>query len=140
MKTVTGRMQKASGKNLMVSPSPLHTTISKDFGLNILTFMCAGNGCTQVSGTLKYNGKTLDKFVPEHTASYVDQEDNHLPTLTVLETMLFAYRCLAVSLSIPLRPPSYMPLGIFSCSTPIRKRTPTLPRCCAPRVPSPWRR
>mmetsp|Transcript_33340 Transcript_33340/g.83541 ORF Transcript_33340/g.83541 Transcript_33340/m.83541 type:complete len:1541 (-) Transcript_33340:49-4671(-) len=48
----------------------------------------------ELGGSVRYNGRLLDDFVPEHTASYVDQEDNHLPTLTVLETMCFAFDCL----------------------------------------------
>ncbi|WIA20601.1 hypothetical protein OEZ85_004985 [Tetradesmus obliquus] len=47
----------------------------------------------QVSGAVQYNGKDFSQFVVERTAAYVDQHDNHLPVLTVGETLEFAHAC-----------------------------------------------
>lgn len=49
--------------------------------------------CAQVSGDLRYNGHTQDEFVVERTAAFVQQVDNHVPTLSVRETLEFAYMC-----------------------------------------------
>ncbi len=46
----------------------------------------------QVTGDITYNGKGFDQFRAVHTASYVDQDDLHLPMLTVKETLDFASR------------------------------------------------
>lgn len=50
----------------------------------------------QLNGTIVYNGVPLTEFLPERTAVYVEQEDQHLPELTVRETFDFAARCQGV--------------------------------------------
>lgn len=50
----------------------------------------------QLKGTVLYNGAPLSDFLPERTAIYVEQEDQHLPELTVRETFDFAARCQGV--------------------------------------------
>ena len=46
----------------------------------------------QRSGTITYNGKTFDQFVPERTSAYVTQYDEHMAELTVRETLDFSRR------------------------------------------------
>ena len=47
----------------------------------------------QVKGRVAYNGRELSEFIPERTAVYVTQEDQHMPELTVRETLDFSARC-----------------------------------------------
>ena len=42
---------------------------------------------------MTYNGHALSEFIPERTAVYVTQEDQHMPELTVRETLDFSARC-----------------------------------------------
>ena len=44
-------------------------------------------------GRVSYNGHALSEFIPERTAVYVTQEDQHMPELTVRETLDFSARC-----------------------------------------------
>jgi hypothetical protein len=48
----------------------------------------------QLSGEITYNGYTFDEFVVRRTAAYINQNDLHLPTVTVRETMDFAAMCM----------------------------------------------
>jgi hypothetical protein len=48
----------------------------------------------RLSGTVRYNGKSSDKFMLQRTAAYVAQTDYHVPALTVDETLSFAEACL----------------------------------------------
>ncbi|WIA42005.1 hypothetical protein OEZ86_009302 [Tetradesmus obliquus] len=52
-------------------------------------------GCNrlQVSGSILYNGHNKDEFVVERTTAFVDQHDNHIPNLSVAETVKFAHVC-----------------------------------------------
>ncbi|KAG2432130.1 hypothetical protein HXX76_009056 [Chlamydomonas incerta] len=52
-----------------------------------------GQDGLRISGDLRYNGCTQDEFVVERTTSLVNQHDNHIPTLTVMETLEFAHTC-----------------------------------------------
>jgi ABC-type multidrug transport system ATPase subunit len=47
----------------------------------------------QVKGKVTYNGHDLTEFYPERTAVYVEQEDQHMPELTVRETFNFSACC-----------------------------------------------
>ena len=38
----------------------------------------------------------MDEFVPERTAAYISQHDNHIGEMTVRETLAFAARCQGV--------------------------------------------
>ncbi|GAY59271.1 hypothetical protein CUMW_193230, partial [Citrus unshiu] len=49
-----------------------------------------------VSGRVTYNGHNMDEFVPERTAAYISQHDNHIGEMTVRETLAFAARCQGV--------------------------------------------
>ncbi|KAK8641768.1 hypothetical protein V6N13_011142 [Hibiscus sabdariffa] len=48
------------------------------------------------SGTVTYNGHTMDEFVPQRTAAYISQYDLHLGEMTVRETLAFSARCQGV--------------------------------------------
>ena len=52
--------------------------------------------CLQLNGNILYNGTPMTEFLPQRTAIYVEQEDNHLPELTVRETFDFSARCQGV--------------------------------------------
>ena len=47
----------------------------------------------QASGEVTYNGRTFCDFIPERTSVYVEQEDKHMPELSVRETLDFAALC-----------------------------------------------
>ena len=42
---------------------------------------------------MTYNDRELDQFVVHRTAAFMDQQDNHIPCLTVRETLNFSARC-----------------------------------------------
>ncbi|CAI5967831.1 unnamed protein product [Closterium sp. NIES-64] len=46
----------------------------------------------KVSGSVTYNGHALNEFVPERTAVYVPQNDEHIGEMTVRETLDFSAR------------------------------------------------
>lgn len=50
----------------------------------------------RVSGSVTYNGHTLDEFVPQRTSAYISQHDLHIGEMTVRETMDFSGRCQGV--------------------------------------------
>eukprot|EP00208_Stichococcus_sp_RCC1054_P006723 CAMPEP_0206141786 /NCGR_PEP_ID=MMETSP1473-20131121/14100_1 /ASSEMBLY_ACC=CAM_ASM_001109 /TAXON_ID=1461547 /ORGANISM="Stichococcus sp, Strain RCC1054" /LENGTH=1124 /DNA_ID=CAMNT_0053536477 /DNA_START=231 /DNA_END=3601 /DNA_ORIENTATION=+ len=45
------------------------------------------------TGVITYNGRTFDEFLPQTASVYIEQEDQHLPELTVRETMDFSALC-----------------------------------------------
>jgi ABC-type multidrug transport system ATPase subunit len=47
-------------------------------------------------GLITYNGHDLSEFIPQRTAAYVSQNDDHIGELTVRETLDFAARCQGV--------------------------------------------
>jgi hypothetical protein len=47
----------------------------------------------QKSGKVTYNGRSFDEFLPQSASVYIEQEDQHLPELTVRETMDFSALC-----------------------------------------------
>lgn len=47
-------------------------------------------------GYITYNGHALSEFIPQRTAAYVSQHDDHIGELTVRETLDFAARCQGV--------------------------------------------
>ncbi|CAK0753548.1 hypothetical protein CVIRNUC_002229 [Coccomyxa viridis] len=55
-----------------------------------------GGKSPQITGNITYNGESLSSFVPQRTAAYVSQVDNHIAELTVRETLDFAARVLGV--------------------------------------------
>ncbi|EIE25913.1 ATP-binding cassette transporter [Coccomyxa subellipsoidea C-169] len=55
-----------------------------------------GNLEVQVSGNVTYSGRKLSEFVVHRTAAYLEQQDIHIPHLTVRETLNFSARCQGV--------------------------------------------
>ena len=47
----------------------------------------------QVKGKVTYNDRELNRFVVHRTAAFMDQQDEHIPCLTVRETLNFSARC-----------------------------------------------
>ncbi|GAU43517.1 hypothetical protein TSUD_245450 [Trifolium subterraneum] len=45
------------------------------------------------TGSITYNGHEIDEFYVRRTSAYISQTDNHIPELTVRETLDFAARC-----------------------------------------------
>ncbi|KAK9813535.1 hypothetical protein WJX73_005597 [Symbiochloris irregularis] len=54
----------------------------------------------KMSGRVSYNDRTFDQFVPQRTAGYVYQGDNHIGQLTTRETLDFSIRCQRAGLSV----------------------------------------
>ncbi|XP_052300205.1 pleiotropic drug resistance protein 1-like isoform X3 [Citrus sinensis] len=50
----------------------------------------------KVSGRVTYNGHNMGEFVPQRTAAYISQHDNHIGEMTVRETLAFSARCQGV--------------------------------------------
>ncbi|GAB2261691.1 hypothetical protein Droror1_Dr00002688 [Drosera rotundifolia] len=50
----------------------------------------------QVSGKISYNGHELKEFVPQRTAAYVSQKDQHMGEMTVREVLEFSGCCQGV--------------------------------------------
>ncbi|XP_024966212.1 pleiotropic drug resistance protein 3-like [Cynara cardunculus var. scolymus] len=51
------------------------------------------NKSLKISGEISYNGYKLEEFVPQKTATYISQNDLHIPKMTVRETLDFSSRC-----------------------------------------------
>ncbi|KAK8562398.1 hypothetical protein V6N12_010479 [Hibiscus sabdariffa] len=69
-------------------------------GKSTLLLALAGkldNKALKVSGDITYNGTKLDEFYVRRTSAYISQTDNHIPELTVRETLDFAARCQGAS-------------------------------------------
>ncbi|MCH85700.1 ABC transporter G family member 31-like, partial [Trifolium medium] len=45
------------------------------------------------TGSITYNGHEIDEFYVRRTSAYISQTDNHIPELTVRETLDFGARC-----------------------------------------------
>ncbi|XAR70929.1 Xenobiotic-transporting ATPase [Bertholletia excelsa] len=50
----------------------------------------------KVSGSVTYNGRGMNEFVPQRTSAYISQYDLHIGELTVRETLAFSARCQGV--------------------------------------------
>ncbi|RVW84398.1 Pleiotropic drug resistance protein 1 [Vitis vinifera] len=50
----------------------------------------------EVTGKVTYNGHGMEEFVPQRTAAYIGQHDNHIGEMTVRETLAFSARCQGV--------------------------------------------
>ncbi|KAH7655222.1 Xenobiotic-transporting ATPase protein [Dioscorea alata] len=63
-------------------------------GCGKTTFLLALSGkldkSLQIRGDVSYNGFKLEEFIPEKTASYVSQNDLHIPEMTVREILDFS--------------------------------------------------
>lgn len=47
----------------------------------------------QVTGEISYNGYKLEEFVASKVSAYISQYDQHIPEMTVRETLEFSARC-----------------------------------------------
>lgn len=47
----------------------------------------------KVEGEILFNGRPIDPATHHRDVSYITQEDNHLATLTVRETLWFSSEC-----------------------------------------------
>ncbi|KAL1552462.1 ABC transporter G family member 32-like isoform X1 [Salvia divinorum] len=47
----------------------------------------------QMSGTVTYNGRSLEEFTPQRTSAYASQQDLHISEMTVREVLEFAGSC-----------------------------------------------
>ncbi|KAK9666048.1 hypothetical protein RND81_14G156100 [Saponaria officinalis] len=50
----------------------------------------------KVKGEVSYNGHRLNEFVPQKTSAYISQNDVHIGSMTVKETLDFSARCQGV--------------------------------------------
>ncbi|GLJ08416.1 hypothetical protein SUGI_0088300 [Cryptomeria japonica] len=50
----------------------------------------------KVSGSVTYNGHSLEEFVPQKTSAYISQNDLHVGVMTVRETLNFSAKCQGV--------------------------------------------
>ena len=49
-----------------------------------------------MDGVVTYNGHRLNEFVAQKTSAYISQNDVHIGTMTVKETLDFSARCQGV--------------------------------------------
>ncbi|CAI9101367.1 OLC1v1038673C1 [Oldenlandia corymbosa var. corymbosa] len=70
-------------------------------GAGKTTFLKALSGniskSLQVTGEISYNGYRLTEFVPQKTAAYISQYDQHIPEMTVREALDFSSCCQGVN-------------------------------------------
>ncbi|XP_057840632.2 ABC transporter G family member 29-like [Cryptomeria japonica] len=50
----------------------------------------------KATGSITYNGHSMDEFVPQKTSAYISQNDLHVGVMTVRETMNFSAKCQGV--------------------------------------------
>jgi ABC-type multidrug transport system ATPase subunit len=65
--------------------------------LRALTGRLERDRYTRLEGEVTHNGHPLASLAVQRSSAYVDQVDQHLPALTVRETLKFAERCLGGS-------------------------------------------
>lgn len=63
---------------------------------NLNEILTDNNILLQVSGRVTYNGHEMEEFVPQKTAAYISQHDEHTGEMTVRETIAFSARCQGV--------------------------------------------
>ncbi|XP_057840625.2 ABC transporter G family member 36 [Cryptomeria japonica] len=50
----------------------------------------------KVTGSITYNGHSMEEFVPQKTSAYISQNDLHVGAMTVRETLNFSAKCQGV--------------------------------------------
>ena len=72
----------------------IHSFISSSLFLKALSDRLRIGGKLHRDGHIYYNEEEIvsDKFLTHKITSYVEQEENHAPTLTVEETLEYAWR------------------------------------------------
>jgi len=88
LKGLTGRLEPRTMTLLMGPPGCGKTTLMK-----ALSGYSTGNRSTHLDGDILYNGDSTStkKYLVQKLASYTDEEDIHAATLTVQETLEFAW-------------------------------------------------
>ncbi|GMN51418.1 hypothetical protein TIFTF001_020570 [Ficus carica] len=83
----------------IIKPSRL-TLLLGPPGCGKTTFLLALAGeldkSLKVRGDISYNGHKLEEFVPQKTSAYISQYDQHIPEMTVRETIDFSAHCQGV--------------------------------------------
>eukprot|EP00891_Asterochloris_glomerata_P009650 jgi/Astpho2/9650/Aster-03918 len=87
LNSVSGVIKPGVFTLLLGPPGSGKTTL-----LTALAGKLQGVGGVKTTGRVTYNGKAFKDFLPQRTAAYIDQVDNHYPELTVRETFDFAAR------------------------------------------------
>ncbi|GMI82038.1 pleiotropic drug resistance 12, ATP-binding cassette G40, PLEIOTROPIC DRUG RESISTANCE 12 [Hibiscus trionum] len=89
LKDVSGIIKPGRMTLLLGPPSSGKTTL-------LLALAGKLDHALKFSGTVTYNGHTMNEFVPQRTAAYISQHDLHLGEMTVRETLAFSARCQGV--------------------------------------------
>ncbi|GAY62366.1 hypothetical protein CUMW_217170 [Citrus unshiu] len=89
LKDVSGIIRPGRMTLLLGPPSSGKTTL-------LLALAGKLDASLRVSGRVTYNGHDMDEFVPQRTAAYISQHDNHIGEMTVRETLAFSARCQGV--------------------------------------------
>ncbi|KDP36994.1 hypothetical protein JCGZ_06050 [Jatropha curcas] len=89
LKDVSGVIKPSRLTLLLGPPSSGKTTL-------LLALAGKLDPSLKVSGSVTYNGHTLNEFVPQRTAAYISQQDLHIGEMTVRETLAFSARCQGV--------------------------------------------
>ncbi|KAK8962221.1 Pleiotropic drug resistance protein 6 [Platanthera guangdongensis] len=104
LKIFPGRRKKLSILNNVsgiIHPSRLTLLLGPpSSGKTTLLLALAGRLCSdlQMSGSITYNGYSLNEFVPQRASAYVSQVDWHAAEMTVRETLDFSGRCQGVGI------------------------------------------
>ncbi|XP_021765340.1 ABC transporter G family member 35-like [Chenopodium quinoa] len=89
LKDISGIVKPSRMCLLLGPPSSGKTTL-------LLTFAGKLDPSLKVKGEVSYNGHRLDEFVPQKTSAYISQNDVHIGSMTVKETLDFSARCQGV--------------------------------------------
>ncbi|TYI81111.1 hypothetical protein E1A91_D05G132800v1 [Gossypium mustelinum] len=89
LKDVSGMIKPGRMTLLLGPPSSGKTTL-------LLALAGKLDPALQFSGSVTYNGHTMNEFVPQRTAAYISQYDLHIGEMTVRETLAFSARCQGV--------------------------------------------
>ncbi|KAL8153334.1 hypothetical protein V2J09_011094 [Rumex salicifolius] len=89
LKDVSGIIKPSRMTLLLGPPSSGKTSL-------LLAFAGRLDPSLKVDGEVTYNGHRLNEFVPQKTSAYISQNDVHIGTMTVKETLDFSARCQGV--------------------------------------------
>ncbi|GMH14252.1 hypothetical protein Nepgr_016093 [Nepenthes gracilis] len=89
LKDVSGIVKPSRIALLLGPPSSGKTTL-------LLALAGRLDPTLKVDGEVIYNGHRLDEFVPQKTSAYISQNDVHIGSMTVKETLDFSARCQGV--------------------------------------------
>lgn len=83
---VSGTIKPGRLTLLLGPPGCGKTTLLKALSGNL-------SNSIQVTGEITYNGYTFSEFVPQKTSAYISQYDQHIPEMTIRETLDFSSCC-----------------------------------------------